>query len=87
MRFAQPLDRLVGPPARVGLRALASAPEHEDLRAELRAEIHRAHRLLQGVGAHARVVGGERAIAEDRIEEQVDRRHRHDDAVPLRRRP
>ena len=81
-RLAQPLDRFVRPAAGVGFGAFASAPQHEDLRAELRAEIHRAHRLLQRVGAHARVVRGERAVAEHRIEEQVHRRHRHDDAVP-----
>ena len=52
-RLAQPLDRFVRPPAGIGLGALAAAPQHEDLRAELGAEVHRAHRLLHGVGADA----------------------------------
>ena len=64
----------------VGFGALAAAPEHVDLRAELHAEVDAAHRLLQGVGADARVVGGERAVLEDRIAEQVGRRHRHGQA-------
>ena len=33
------------------------------------------------VGAHLRVVGGEGAVLEDRVGEQVHRRHRHDQAV------
>ena len=80
-RLAQPLDRFVRAPAGVGLGPFAAAPQHEDLRAELGAEVHRAQRLLDRVGAHARVVGRERAVAEDRVVEQVDRRHRDDDAV------
>ena len=41
------------------------------------------HRLLQGVGTDAGVVRREGAIAEDRIGEQVRRRHRHAHAVVL----
>ena len=77
----QPLHRVVGAPARVGLRAFAPAPEHEDLRAQLRADVHRADGLLQRVGADRRVVGRERAVAEGRVEEERHGGHRHDDAV------
>ena len=86
MRLAEALDGLVRAAAGVGFRALAAAPEHEHLRAELGAQVHRAHRLLHRVGADARVVGGEGAVAEDRVVEEVHRRHRHDQAV-LRRTP
>ena len=80
-RVAQPLDRFVRRAAGVGFRALASAPQHENAGAKLRAEIHRPHRLLQREGAHAGVVRGERAVAKHRIEEQVDGGHRHDEAM------
>ena len=79
-RLAQPFHRFVGAAARIGLDPLAPAPEHEDLRAELGAEIHRAHRLLERVGAHARVVRREGAVPEHGVEEQADGRHRDDDA-------
>ena len=81
--LAQPFDGVIRPTAPVGLRSLATAPHHEDLRAELRAQIHRAHRLLQRIGAHARIVRRECAVAEHRIVEQIHRRHRHHDAVLL----
>ena len=80
-RFAQPLDRVVRPPAGVGLGPFPAAPQHEDLRAELGAEVHRPQRLLDRIRAHPRVVGRERAVAEDRVVEQVHRRHRDDDVV------
>ena len=82
-RVAQALDGVVGPAAGIGLGAFASAPEHEDLRAQLRADVHRAHRLLDRVGAHRGIVRREGAVAEGRIEEQAHRRHRHDDAVAV----
>ena len=50
--LAQALDRVIRTPARVGFRSLAASPQHEDLRAQLRAEVHRGHRLLHGIGAH-----------------------------------
>ena len=84
-RFAQPLDGFVGPTARVRFGPFAAAPQHEDARAELSPQVHRPHRLLDGVRAHARVIRRERAVAKHRIEEQVHRRHRHDDAVTLAR--
>src|ERR1051325_6715450 len=79
------LKIFVGPATRVGFGPFAPAPEHEYLRAELRAQIHRAHRLLHRVRADARIVGGERAVAKHRIEEQIHRRHRHDEAVAFAR--
>ena len=76
-RVAEPLERLLRILGGVRLDAFASAPEHVRLRAELHAEVDGAHRLLERVRAHARVVARERAVAEDRIAEQVRRRHRH----------
>ncbi len=63
----------------VALDALAAAPEHVDLGAELDAEVDRVHRLLQRVGPHARVVRGEGAVLERRVAEQVGGGHRHHD--------
>ncbi len=80
-RVPQPLHGLVGASARVRLGPLAPAPEDEDLRAELRADVHRAHRLLDRVRAHGGVVRRERAVAERRIEEQADGGHRDDQTV------
>ena len=77
MRVAEALDRLDRVLRRVDFGALASAPEHVGARAQLHAQIHRAHRLLHGVGADAGVVRRERAVLEHRIGEQVGRRHRH----------
>jgi hypothetical protein len=69
----QGLDRVL---AGVGLHALAPAPEDVDLRPQLHAEVDRVHRLLQRVGAHARVIRRERAVLERRIAEQVGGGHR-----------
>ena len=85
-RVAEPLDRLLRVLRRVRLDALASAPEHVRLGAELHAEVDRAHGLLQRVRADARVVARERAVAKDRIAEQVRRRHRHLHARVVERR-
>src|SRR5207253_5339062 len=60
-------------------------PQHERAGSKLCADIHGAQRLLQGVRAHARIVGGKCAVPENGIEEQVDGGHRHDDAVALAR--
>ena len=76
-RVAEPLDRFLRVLARVRLGAFASAPEHVRLGAELDAEVHRAHGLLERVRADARVVARERAVAKHRVAEQVGRRHRH----------
>ena len=58
------LSAVEGVLAGVGLHALAPAPEHVDLGPELHAEVDVAHGLLQGVGAHPRVGGGEGAVLE-----------------------
>ena len=79
--LAEPLHAVAGILAGVGLRAFAPAPEHVDSRAQLRAEVHGAHGLLQGVRAHFGIVGRERAVLEDRVGEQVRGRHRHDKPV------
>ena len=77
-RVAKPAASLPADPSpRSVSDALASAPEHVRLGAELDAEVDRVHRLLERVRAHARVVAGERAVAEHRIAEEVRRRHRH----------
>ena len=68
-RLPQPLHRIVRPPARVGFRSLASAPEDKNLGAEFSAQIHGAHRFLYRVSAHTGLVGGKAAIAKNRIGE------------------
>ena len=47
------------------------------MRAQLCAQIHRAHRLLQRVKPHARIVGCKGTILEYRIIEEIRRRHWH----------
>ena len=71
--------------AGVGLRALAPAPEDVDACSQFRAQVHGAHGLLHGVGAHLRIVGGEGAVLEDGIGEEVGGRHRHLHAVVAQR--
>src|SRR5207248_1777413 len=80
-RLAQSLDSFVGAAAGVCLDALAPAPQDEYLRAELRAQVHRGASLLHGVSTHLRIVSGKRAVAEDRLVEEVDRGHRHDETM------
>ena len=75
-RLAVALERVAGRLGGVGLHALAPAPEHVDRRAQLGAEVDRAHHLLQRVAAHLAVVGGERAVLEDRVREEVGGGHR-----------
>ena len=84
-RLAESLDRFDRVLGGVAFDAFAAAPEDVDLRAELRPEIHRPHRLLNRVSADAGVVAGERAVLEDRIGEEIGRRHRDDQAVVLQR--
>ena len=55
----------------VALDAFAPAPEHVDLRAELCAQIDGVHGLLQRIGAHLGIIGGEGTILESRIVEKV----------------
>jgi hypothetical protein len=60
---------------RADLGALAAAPEDEHLRVQAPAEVDRPHRLADRRAPHAAVVGGERAVLERRVAEQVRRRH------------
>ena len=53
-RVAKAFDRFHGILRGIHFGAFASAPEHVGRRAQLDAEIHRPHRLLQRIGAHAR---------------------------------
>ena len=80
-RLAESLDRIDRVLGRIRFDAFAAAPEDVNLRAAFRAEFHRPHRLLNRISANPRIVAGERAILEDRIGEQIRRRHRHDQAV------
>ena len=75
-RFAVAFDGFDRALARIRFGAFASAPEDVDLRAEFHAQVNGVHRLLQGIGAHFWIVGGESAILEDRVAEQVGGRHR-----------
>src|SRR2546423_3797476 len=84
-RLAQVLDPLAGILAGVRLRALAPAPENVDPGAELGAEVHAAHRLLQSKGADARVMAGEGAVAENGVREKGSRGHGHDHARGVER--
>ncbi len=65
---------------RVGLRALAAAPEDVGRRAQLGGQVHVAHHLAQRVPAYRAVVAGERAVLEHRVGEQVGGDHRHHQA-------
>jgi len=84
--LAIPLQGLDGVFGGVGFRAFAPAPEHIDFRAQLDGEVDCVHRLLQGVGADARIIRGERAIAKDRVAEQIGGSHRDFEAGCLQRR-
>jgi hypothetical protein len=65
--------------------ALAAAPQHVGPRAELGGEVHVPHDLAQRVPADVAVVGGERALLEHRVGEQVGRGHGDDEAGLLQR--
>jgi hypothetical protein len=67
------LDRIL---RRVHLGAFPAAPEHVDVGAQLHAQVHRAHRLLQGVRADLGVIRGEGAVLEDGVAEEVGGGHR-----------
>ena len=54
-RFAEPRKGVEQLAARVHLGTFAPAPEDIGFRAQLRTQIHRAHRFLQSVGAYPRV--------------------------------
>ena len=84
-RLAEALDRFDRALRGIAFNAFAAAPEHVNLRAELGPEVHRTHRLLDGIRPHLGVVAGERAVFEDRVAEQVGGRHRDNQAVVLER--
>ena len=69
-------DVLAGP----GLGALPAAPAHIHPGAKLGREVQVAHDLGQREPAHVPVVGGERALLEHRVREQVGGRGRHHQA-------
>ena len=75
----QPLDHAVErgadvlPAAMLG--ALAAAPHHERLGAEAGSKVDVAQHLGQRVAAYVAVVGGERALLEHRVAEQVGGHH------------
>ena len=60
-----------------GLRALPAAPQDVRLRAELGGEVEVAQHLGQRVAADVAVVGGQPAVLEDGVAEQVGRGHLH----------
>ena len=86
-RLAEPPDGDVGAPAAVRLGPLAPAPHDEDPGAQLGPEVHRPHRLLHREGPNRGVVGGERAVLEGGVGEQVRGDHGHDEAVVAARLP
>jgi hypothetical protein len=51
----------------IGFNAFASAPQNKNFRTEFCAKVHRTHRFLQRIGAHFRIVRGERSVPEDRM--------------------
>ena len=62
------------------LGALAAAPQHEGLRAQLGGQVDVAQHLGQRVAAHLAVVGRDRALLEHRVAEQVGGDHLDDQA-------
>jgi hypothetical protein len=59
-----------------GFGALAPSPEDDDLRTELSGEIEIVEHLAEHEAAPLTVIGGEAAIAEDRVREEVGGQHR-----------
>ena len=83
--MAEAPRRLLGIAAGVGLRSLTAAPEHVSCCAEFDAELDRRHRLLQGEGAHLRVVRRKGTILKNRLAEEVCRSHGHNHTVVVER--
>ena len=79
-RLAVALQRVARVLRHARLGALAAAPEHVHLGAQLGGGVDEVHRLADRRPAHAAVVGRERAVLERRVPEQV--RRRHPDAHP-----
>lgn len=72
-----PVERDLDVLRRAGLGALPAAPGHVHGGAELDGEVDVAEGLAQGEAAYVPVVGGERAVLEDRVGEEVRSGHRH----------
>lgn len=70
-----------------GLGPLAAAPRHEGARAQLDGEVDVAQRLAERVTAYATVVGGEPAVLEDGMGEEVRGHHGHDESAAVDRLP
>src|SRR5438874_8139403 len=80
-RFAQTLHGFVSTAARVSFNAFPAAPQDENFGAKFRAQIHGAHRLVDSICAYSRIIGGKGSIAKDRMEEERDGSHGHDDPM------
>ena len=65
---------------RIDLGALAAAPEDVGLGAQLGRQVEVAHDLAQREAADVTIVGGEGAVLEDRVAEQVRGEHGRDHA-------
>ena len=63
-----------------GLHALAASPEDVRRRAELGGHVEIAHGLGEGVATYVAIVGGEGAVLEERMPEEIGGGHRADDA-------
>lgn len=81
--LAEQVERLLHPVQRdphvlrsAGLRTLPAAPGHIRLGTQFDREVDIADHLAQREPAHVTVVGRETAVLEDRVREQVRRRHR-----------
>ena len=66
--FAQALDGIVGAAASIGLDTFTASPQNEYLGTEFCAEIHGAHRFLNGVRANFWVVGGKGPVTKNGME-------------------
>ena len=84
-RFAIPLQCFARVFRRIDLGTFAAAPEHVNVRAQFRAQVHRPHRLLQRIEAHARIVGSERPVFEDWIVKEICSGHWNFHAVIIQR--
>src|SRR5207302_1733080 len=75
-RLAEAFEALLWVLAGVRLDTLAPTPKDVELGTQFHAKVNRVDRLLQGIRAHLRIIGGKRAILESRIEKEIGRRHR-----------
>ena len=75
-RFLETVERGAEVLGRVGLRTLASSPEHVRAGPQLGGEVDVAHDLADREAADVAVVAREGAVLEDRMREQVRREHR-----------